>query len=400
MSDDATIAIKLNDKVSARMKRIEGRLNSAGRVAKRLGATGSRAFERMRRYARLAGRAVGAIGRVGLAVGRKLGAVFRRLGSSLISFAKYAVLAGAAFAGWQIKKGVDLNARLEQYRTSLSVLLRSQSRAKGVMKWIMDFSTRTPFQIPELVEAATQLEAFGLSAQKWLPTIGNLAAASGKPLQEVAQALAYLSTGRVGEAGEALARMGVNLRKIHGLQWNKANSLVTPLAEAIPIIKRFLDTRYGGMMARQSKTFSGALSTLKDKFAALRAEITKPLFDRLKGALTSVNKQWDRFAASVTVRGMVSAIQNIFNRAADSVERMIGAFNRAYNPLAASTARAAPFGSGGMGTISIPARRIARTKAVTDSMGIPSRRATASRYRWSCSPYRAASFSAGSSVNL
>ncbi|HRU04956.1 MAG TPA: hypothetical protein P5137_04170 [Candidatus Brocadiia bacterium] len=266
MSDAAVdILIRFQDKGSARLREIMDRLNQGGPVAARLGAAGAAALAAIERHGANAARVLGGLGTAAAAVGGKLNHALGLAVGRLVSLAKWLALAGAAFAGWQIGQGIRLNQQLEQSNVALTVLLRSQARANLLQRETLSFAARTPFRYEELDETVRMLEAFNMESSSWLSTVGDLAAGVGRPIQEVARALAYLSTGRTGEAAESLARMGVNLRAIRGLQWGGQGELLTPKDEAMRVVKGFLDERYGGMMERQSKTFAGAASTMMEQ---------------------------------------------------------------------------------------------------------------------------------------
>ena len=79
----------------------------------------------------------------------------------------------------------------------LSTVLKSQAKAKEYMEWIKEFAATTPFEIPGLVEAATRLEACGLNAKRYMRTLGDTAAAMGKPITAAVEMIADASQGEL-----------------------------------------------------------------------------------------------------------------------------------------------------------------------------------------------------------
>ena len=308
------ILIRLKDKAAERVEALVQRFERGRGPVKRLGEAGRKALTLIERHGANATRVMAGLGAASVWAGKKLNAGFHRsltwgIGK-LKTYAKWAGLAALAFASWQIGAGVRFNATLEQISITLGVLYRSAARANEQMAKTLEFSVVTPFHFEELADTVRMLKAFNLDPDMWLTTVGDVAAGVGRRIQEVARAMNYLSGGRTGEAAEALARMGVNLRLIAGLKWDKQGSLLTPLREALPIVKAFLEARYGGMMKRQARTFSGATSTFLDKIAVLRAEMTRPLFEKMRARLNAFNDSWDRIAKTPAVVRVVEALQN------------------------------------------------------------------------------------------
>lgn len=75
--------------------------------------------------------------------------------------------------------GIMANASMEQYQNTLTVVQGSSEKAAETLNWVKDFAASTPFEIPGLVESAVQMEAYGITAQEWLPLVGDMAAVMG-----------------------------------------------------------------------------------------------------------------------------------------------------------------------------------------------------------------------------
>ena len=102
-----------------------------------------------------------------------------------------AATAGAAAAyGLAIKKGVEYNAELENYHNVLTAVFKSQQKANQSMQWAIKLAAKTPFQIPEIVQATARLETYGIKAKEVLLPLGDMAAATGKSIMQAVEALA------------------------------------------------------------------------------------------------------------------------------------------------------------------------------------------------------------------
>lgn len=115
--------------------------------------------------------------------------------SSIAGFAAKTALAGVALAGVGsigagLAFGVKIAAEAEQAAVAFRVLLGSEEAAKKTLADITSFAASTPFQLPELRDAARSLAAFGLSADQIVPNLkmlGDIAAGTNQPIGELAE---------------------------------------------------------------------------------------------------------------------------------------------------------------------------------------------------------------------
>lgn len=215
-----------------------------------------------------------------------------RIGSALTTLAGVAgVTTGLAGMAAAIGKSVSFNGQLEQQAVAFRTLLGSAEEATRRMQELSKFAAQTPFELPEIVNASRILQSMtngALAAGEGLRMVGDAAAASGRGLEEASMWIGRLYTGLqtgtpVGEATLRLLEMGL----VSGTTARKLNELAMSgesAGNAFAVIK---DTfgKFGGSMQAQSQTFNGLLSTLKDTANMAMADIGKPLFDSLKGAL-------------------------------------------------------------------------------------------------------------------
>ena len=108
-------------------------------------------------------------------------------------------------------------AQIEKYNVTLKTMLGSTTAARDRMQEYLDVAKKTPFELSQVVEAGNQLQAIGRYSRQNLEMLGDLAAASGKPMEQVMNAYAKLATGQKGE--------GVNMFRdllISTDDWTKA----------------------------------------------------------------------------------------------------------------------------------------------------------------------------------
>ncbi|HQP04411.1 MAG TPA: hypothetical protein PLP11_07390, partial [Bacteroidales bacterium] len=146
------------------------------------------------------------------------------------------------------------------------------------------------------------LQAIGRYSRENLVNLGDLAAASGKPLEQVMSAYAKLATGQRGEA--------VNMFRdllISSEDWAKATGkgikangeMVASTEEMIAALPAILKAKgFIGMMGEQSKTTAGQLSNLKDSAFQLQAAFGENMQRDVKqlvyegSGLLDVVKEW------------------------------------------------------------------------------------------------------------
>lgn len=184
-------------------------------------------------------------------------------------------------------EAVKASAQFETYGVTLKTMLGSAGAARERMAEYMDIARVTPFEMRQVVEGGNQLQAIGRYSRENLTMLGDLAAASGKPIEQVMGAYAKLATGQKGE--------GVNMFRdllISTDDWAEAtgkglkanNELAASTEEMIKALPKILGKKgFFGMMEQQAKTTQGRMSNLADSVDMLKVAVG----DRLKPAYDS-----------------------------------------------------------------------------------------------------------------
>ena len=225
------------------------------------------------------------------------------LESGLTSIAKNSAVAFAGF-GLAIAGVVNEASKIETMSTQFEVLTGSVSEAATLMKDLQQFSASTPFQLEGIGKAAQQLLGFGFETEevkKKLQEIGDVAAASGRPINEISlifgqvAAAGKLTGERLLQFQERAIPIGPAIAKTMGIAESAVKKAVSEgkvdfatFEKAFASISEKGGKAFGGM-EKQSKTLAGRISTLKDNFALFSADIGKvllPLMGRLAIAAT------------------------------------------------------------------------------------------------------------------
>jgi hypothetical protein len=220
---------------------------------------------------------------------------------------------GAMF-GMGIKGGIAFNAELESIKTQYQVIIGDSEKANALFQETLDFSARTPFQMDEVARARKMLVAFGLESVEALTNVGDAAAASGRPIEEMALVLGRIKSGAFGEAFMRLAETGLATREMlemEGLTFDKQGSFQGTATEAITAVQKIISERYGGMMDEMSRTWRGSVSTMLDNWNILRAKVTEKLFETLKPKINEITEAFKSMIASAKIEDIGQKIANV-----------------------------------------------------------------------------------------
>lgn len=213
--------LNLRDNMSGGM--VKAAKNVKGVNREMLAAT--RTVERFqRKTADACSRAVGSLGKLGLA-------------------------AGGAAAALGIKTGLSEAMDLEGYRLQLETATKDTVKAAGIMKYAVDLANRTPFEGGELVEGAAKFEAMGMSAEQWLTRAGDMAAATNKSFDQATEALIDAQTGEL----ERLKEFGITKAMV--------------VAQGEKLFRKVQIVNNKGQIVNQEKFNQALISLMEDKFA-------------------------------------------------------------------------------------------------------------------------------------
>lgn len=228
---------------------------------------------------------------------RKIGILGKTMGGlgTAAKLGGAAVLGIGAIGGAFAVMGIKANASAEQAKMALETVTGSAKRADELFTNLQAFAAKTPFEFPELVQASINLESFGIKTEDWLTTIGDTAAAMGKSIDQVTQAVLDAATGefeRLKELGISTTREGDKLTFHYMKNGKEITKTVDKNNKEIMLstIQAIWNDKYAGAMEKQSKTFMGQWSTLKDNFNQVIMQITLPLFRLLTRFLGFANR--------------------------------------------------------------------------------------------------------------
>lgn len=226
---------------------------------------------------------------------KELGKEARASGRGFGGMAKEAknfvkVLAAAEVTKFFVKQGkaaVNAAAQIESYQATLETMLGSTQAARDRMEEYKDIAKITPFGLEDVVEGGNQLQAIGRYSRENLEMLGDLAAATGKPMEQVMNAYAKLATGQKGEASRMFQDLLISRQDwiaATGKGVSKSGELLATTEEMMKALPKIMSSKgFYGMMAKQAETANGKFSNLEDSVFSLRAALGERMMPTVKG---------------------------------------------------------------------------------------------------------------------
>lgn len=184
----------------------------------------------------------------------------------------------AVVGGFAVKSASDF----QQNRVAFETFLGSAEKAQKLLKQLSDFAASTPFELPQVVEGAKKLLAFGVSADQvtdTFRTLGNIAAGVGT---DKLPGLINVF-GQVKAAGRLMSQdllqftsAGVPVIDLLSQHFGVAKDKIKDMVESGKVKFEDLQAslellggkggKWGDLMAKQSLTFAGTMSNISDQF--------------------------------------------------------------------------------------------------------------------------------------
>jgi len=235
------------------------------------------------------------------------------------------------------KQIINVRSEMQSLDIAFRTMLKSKSAADKMMKQVIDFAAKTPFNVMEVGAATKSLLAYGFAASDVFKTLRRLSDISSGlkiPLND----LVYLY-GTLRVQGRAYARditqfaqRGIpiydELAKVLGVNVDKVKELVSSGKVGFKEVEQAFAnmTAAGGqffdLTAKNSQTLNGLISNLGDKFIKMFNEIGESqegvIIDGIKGLSTLVDHYEDVLkvlAAIVAAYGAYKAALFLINNA-------------------------------------------------------------------------------------
>lgn len=241
------------------------------------------------------------------------------------------VLAGAigsvtAALGAGAVAGMKYNASIETYQTSFEVMTGSAEKAAEVVERLKKVGAETPFELPELADTTQLLMNYGLTADEAMDKmmmLGDISQGSADKMSRIAMAYGQMSSaGKVQlEDVKQMIEAGFNpLQEISESTGESMSSLYDRISKGTLSVDEITASmeratsaggKYYQSMQKQSQTFSGMISTLKDNAQQLLGDVVQPISDNmvstlLPAAIDAIDQMSNAFQ-SQGVDGLIQA---------------------------------------------------------------------------------------------
>lgn len=185
----------------------------------------------------------------------------------------------AAFATGAVvaftNKLIEVQREFDKLNSMLQTATGSAEGRDAAFAALQEFAAKTPYDLAQVTKAFTQLVNLGLTpSERALTSYGNTAAAMGKNMGQLVEAVADAVTGEF----ERLKEFGIK----SSAQGDKVvftfRGMKTEVENSASAIEGYLmalgENQFGGAMALQAATLDGAISNLADSWDSLYRTIS------------------------------------------------------------------------------------------------------------------------------
>ena len=196
--------------------------------------------------------------------------------------------------------GMKYNASIETYQTSFEVMTGSAEKAAEVVERLKKVGAETPFELPDLADTTQLLMNYGLTADEAMDKmmmLGDISQGSADKMSRIAMAYGQMSSaGKVQlEDVKQMIEAGFNpLQEISESTGESMSSLYDRISKGTLSVDEITASmeratsaggKYYQSMQKQSQTFSGMISTLKDNAQQLLGDVVQPISDSMVSTL-------------------------------------------------------------------------------------------------------------------
>lgn len=238
-------------------------------------------------------------------------------------------LAGIEGATKSLLAGFNFDSQMQQAQISFETMLGSAEKAQKMIGDLQKFAAETPFEFPDLQAGAKKMLAFGFAADSILPmlkAVGDAASGLGMSGKEGIDRI-VLALGQMQAKGKVSAEemlqlteagipawdiLAKSIGKTTGETMKLATQGAIPAAQAIQALIQGLEDRFPNMMDKQSQSFAGLMSTIRDNMNMVLGDLVRPEFEYLASTvLPAVIVKMNDFVKVLQSAGTAAAFKTI-----------------------------------------------------------------------------------------
>lgn len=243
-------------------------------------------------------------------------AAVKRLGQSIVGM-------GAAFLSVRelSSKIVSIRGEFQQLEIAFGTMLGSEEKASTLMEQLIGTAAKTPFDMQGVAQGAKQLLAYGTQAEdvnRTLVKLGDIAAGTSVPLGDLVYLYGTTMTqGRMftQDLRQFMGRgipLAAELAKQFNVTEKEVGNLVTKgkvgAKEFDKAIMSLANSKFNGLMERQSASLTGQISNLEDNIDMMFNELGQKSEGFFAGSIESVAKLVEHYKSiGLVILGIASA---------------------------------------------------------------------------------------------
>lgn len=243
--------------------------------------------------------------------------------------------AGVAAAGFSVAKLIDSQRDFDKLNAGLVTATGSTEKAALAFETLQKFAATTPYTLEQAVTGFTKLVNLGLTpSEAALNSYGNTAAAMGKDLTQMVEAVADATTGEF----ERLKEFGIKAKQNGDTVKVTFQGVTTSIGNNAADIENYLikigEVNFAGAMEQRAKTLDGAISNLSDTFDNLFLTVSGSGFgdfikDAVIGATKAIQSMIDMFESGeipALLEGFGDAFGGMGEDAVNAVKLVLSGF--------------------------------------------------------------------------
>jgi len=245
--------------------------------------------------------------------GDKMSNMLAKVGAGFLSFSAAKSL---------VSKVYEVRSSFQDAESSMAVFLGSAEKGKKFFNELKDYAWYNMFEFTDLVEASTQLIAFGNATEDLIPIIdqlSNIASGTKKPLEEYVQLFNKAkSIGKVqAQDLQSWAAHGVvitDVMKEMGMEVDRSNIKFEDLQK---VLAHLTDEggQFAGLMESQMDNLSASWGQLQDDLANMFNEIGEKMQDTMKKGIEIGSALIDNYETIGKVLGQLVIVYGAYKTA-------------------------------------------------------------------------------------
>lgn len=240
---------------------------------------------------------------------------------------------------------VGFMSSMQQAKIAFETMTGSVDDTRQHLADLRAFALKTPFEFGDLVEQSKRLQAYGIEVQNVIPTLttlGNIAAGVGMDkLPQITMAYGQIrAAGKLfGTELRQLTEAGIPIIDALAQHFKVPQGAIREMVEDGKVGFQDVQTaltnlaaeggKFGGLMEKQSKTFEGAMSNIKDSllqlgetaFGDVFTKATQGLLDFAASLQTAEAQEW-----ATGVGQAMQALGEVFGAVFGIIGDVLGGF--------------------------------------------------------------------------